>query len=86
MNNQCEICGAKTRRNSNCQKYALLGKKRCRLHGGLATRPRTTEGKARIAAAHYIHGRRSKAYVETRKRIWTELRKKEAEMKAQGYF
>ena len=79
-------CLAKTRSGTKCQKPPVKGKSRCRLHGGLSTGPRTTEGKARIAAAHYKHGRRSKAFVETRKRIWTKLRKKEAEMKAQGYF
>ncbi len=79
-------CLAKTRSGTKCQKPPVKGKSRCRLHGGLSTGPRTTEGKARIAAAHYKHGRRSKAFVEARKRIWMELRKKEAEMKAQGYF
>ena len=79
-------CSATTRSATPCQKPPMKGKKRCRLHGGLSTGPRTAEGRARIAAAHYKHGRRSKAFVETRKKIWVELRKKEAEMKAQGYF
>ncbi len=30
------ICGAKTRNGSPCQKPPLLGKTRCRLHGGLS--------------------------------------------------
>ena len=79
-------CSAKTRSGNPCQKPPMKGKNRCRLHGGLSTGPRTVEGKARIAAAHYKHGRRSKAFVEIRKKIWAELRNKEAEMKAQGYF
>ena len=79
-------CSAKTRSGNPCQKPPMKGKNRCRLHGGLSTGPRTEEGKARIAAAQYKHGRRSKAFVEIRKKIWAELRNKEAEMKAQGYF
>ena len=79
-------CSAKTRSGNPCQKPPMKGKTRCRLHGGLSTGPRTVEGKARIAAAHYKHGRRTKAFVEIRKKIWAELRNKEAEMKAQGYF
>ena len=29
-------CGAKTRSGTLCQKPVLIGKKRCRLHGGLS--------------------------------------------------
>jgi len=29
-------CGAKTRSGKPCQKPPLLGKKRCRLHGGMS--------------------------------------------------
>ena len=51
-------CLAKTRRGTPCQKAALKGKTRCRLHGGLSIGPRTPEGKARSIAAHTKHGRR----------------------------
>ena len=51
-------CRAKTRKGTACQKPALIGKARCRLHGGLSTGPKTPEGKARIAAAHWKHGLR----------------------------
>ena len=77
-------CYAKTRFGTACQKPPIKGKSRCRLHGGLSTGPRTAEGKARIAAAHYIHGRRSKHYVEMRKKIWAELREIEARMRDDG--
>ena len=77
-------CNAKTRKGTLCQKSALKGKKRCRLHGGLSTGPQTAEGKARIAAAHYKHGRRSKHYVEMRKKIWAGLREIEARMREDG--
>jgi hypothetical protein len=33
-------CGAKTRKGTSCQKAALKGRKRCRLHGGKAGAPR----------------------------------------------
>jgi hypothetical protein len=73
-----QSCGAKTRRGAACQKPPLIGKARCRLHGGLSTGPKTPEGKARIVAAHYKHGRRSKAFTEARKQIWADLRAVEA--------
>ena len=50
-------CGAKTRSGSPCAKFPIAGKRRCRNHGGLSTGPRTAEGRARIAAANYKHGR-----------------------------
>lgn len=78
------LCLAKTRSGKKCQKPPIRGKSRCRLHGGLSTGPRTAEGKARIAAAHYKHGRRSKHYVEMRKKIWAELREIEARMRKDG--
>lgn len=54
-------CCARTRRGTECQKPPPRGKKRCRLHRGLSPGPRTAEGRARIAEAHYRHGRRSKS-------------------------
>ena len=79
-----QSCGARTRRGTACQKPPLAGKTRCRLHGGLSTGPRTAEGKARNVAAHYKHGRRSRAFAEARKQIWADLRAVEARMRAEG--
>jgi hypothetical protein len=45
------VCGAKTRADGRCQMRVEPGKRRCRLHGGLSTGPKTAEGKAAIAAA-----------------------------------
>src|SRR3954453_8847771 len=64
-------CLAVTRRGTLCQKPAEVhpstGRRlRCRLHGGRGG-PRTEEGKARIAAANFKHGRYSKAGRESRK-------------------
>ncbi len=77
-------CGAKTRQDKFCKKPPLKGKKRCKLHGGASTGPRTEQGKARVAAAHFKHGKRSKRYVEQRKKIWAELREIERRMKLDG--
>ena len=79
-----EKCLAQTRRDTGCQKPPLRGKTRCRLHGGLSSGPRTAEGRARIAQAHYRHGRRSKKFVEMRAKIWAELRIIERRMKMDG--
>ena len=79
-----EKCLAQTRRGTACQKNPIKGKTRCRLHGGLSTGPRTEQGKARISAAHYKHGRRSKKFVEARAKIWAELRIIERKMKMDG--
>ena len=50
-------CDAKTRSGALCRKHSITGKRRCRLHGGLSTGPKTAEGRARIAAAQFKHGR-----------------------------
>jgi hypothetical protein len=68
-------CLAKTRRSTPCQKAALKGKTRCRLHGGLSVGPRTAEGKARVAAVHTTHGRRSRAHIEKVRQINADLRR-----------
>src|SRR6516165_6862108 len=40
-----------------CRNWAVRGRKRCRLHGGLSTGPKTPDGKARSVAA-MVEGRR----------------------------
>jgi hypothetical protein len=49
-------CGARTRRGSPCGCPAIRGKKRCRMHGGLSTGPRTPAGLARSKQARWKHG------------------------------
>ena len=68
-------CLAKTRRGTPCQNPVVTDRNRCRMHGGLSTGPRTPEGKARVAAAHTKHGRRSRAHIEKVKAINAELRR-----------
>lgn len=53
-------CGAKTRIGTPCKMRVVEGKRRCRLHGGLSTGPRTPAGRARIAASNR---RRAKAKI-----------------------
>lgn len=44
-------CGAKTRAGTPCQARVVPGKRRCRMHGGLSTGPKTDEGRERIREA-----------------------------------
>jgi hypothetical protein len=44
-------------RHIRCRQWALIGKTRCRMHGGKNTGPKTPEGKARVVAA-MVEGRR----------------------------
>jgi hypothetical protein len=71
-------CGAKTRRGTPCQRAKERNPhtghlKRCRLHGGLSSGPKTMEGRARIAAANWRHGRRTKAAKEARRLLREKL-------------
>ena len=47
--NERPRCGAKTRAGSQCKHPVSPGKRRCRLHGGASSGPKTEEGKKRIA-------------------------------------
>lgn len=49
-------CGARTRTNQACGAPAIKGKRRCRMHGGRSTGPRTAAGRARSARARWKHG------------------------------
>jgi len=86
-------CLAKTRQGGECQKPALKNKSRCQLHGGRSTGPRTEEGRSRISALHYKHGRRTKeriaadrARAQANREIWAALRERIALMIADGYL
>ncbi len=45
-------CGALCRNGEPCKLRVVEGKRRCRLHGGLSTGPKTPEGRERIAQAN----------------------------------
>lgn len=47
-------CLAKTRKGHPCKNKSEAGRMRCKFHGGMSTGPRTTEGKARVAAAQRL--------------------------------
>jgi hypothetical protein len=56
---QCLRCTAKSSRTGvQCGRPAIRSSKtqKCQFHGGRSTGPKTAEGKARIAAAHTVHG------------------------------
>jgi len=86
-------CLAKTRRGTECQKPAMTGKNRCQLHGGRSTGPRTAEGHARIAAANFKHGNRTKERLAENKEraavnreLWFALRSQIERMIRDGYL
>ena len=53
-------CGAKTRKDTPCQRPAYKRNGRCSLHGGKSTGPKTEDGLARLTAARTTHGRFTK--------------------------
>ena len=76
-------CGAKTRSGAACEKFPMEGKRRCRLHGGLSTGPKTAAGRAAISSANTKHGRyknwrekraKEKYYLGEIKRVMHEAR------------
>ena len=69
----CQRCGAKTRAGTPCRSPAMKNRRRCRLHGGLSTGPKTAEGLARIRAAQTTHGMRT-AEMEGLRALVRELR------------
>ena len=55
----CLRCTAMSKNSRlQCAKPALLVSRtqKCQFHGGRSTGPKTAEGKARIGAAHLVHG------------------------------
>ena len=83
LNKHKRLCGAKTRSGRSCRKPALKRKRRCRLHGGASTGPKTAEGRARIANAQFKHGKyvnwrehraREKFYFSEIRRIMREAK------------
>ena len=75
-------CGAKTQSGEPCKKASMKGRSRCRNHGGCATGPRTEAGRARIAAAHILHGRLTKEKRAEAKRRAKDGREVRAELRS----
>ena len=64
-NGALEPCGAKTRNGGRCGELVRAGR-RCRLHGGASTGPRTVEGRRRIgdaARARYVRAALAEGWV-----------------------
>lgn len=68
-------CMARTRRGNLCHCPAMKNRKRCRLHGGLSTGPRTPEGRERSRLSRLKHGLHSSAEVEFTELIQSIIRK-----------
>ena len=66
-------CGAKTRKGTPCQGPAMPNR-RCRMHGGASTGPRTPQGLERCQRANWKHGRYSAAAIEQSREIRKMLR------------
>jgi hypothetical protein len=63
LNGPYALCGARSKQNDHrpCRQPAIRNKKRCRLHGGLSTGPKTVEGRNRCAEVKFKHGMYAKA-------------------------
>jgi len=68
-------CGATTRRQTKCGQPAVRNRRRCRLHGGKSTGPRTPEGLERSRRANWKHGVYSR---ETRELLANNRRRRRA--------
>ena len=69
-------CGAMARRHTACQCPAMRNRRRCRLHGGKSTGPRTVAGLERSRRARWKHGAFSsetRARLADSRRQWREL-------------
>lgn len=73
-----KICGARIRGTKKvCQKPPMQGKKRCHLHGGLSTGPRTEKGKnaqKKSVTKHGLYAKKNNPGKVTRVEI-EEMRK-----------
>ena len=70
-------CGAKNRRGTPCQCPAMRNRRRCQLHGGKSTGPKTAAGRERSRQAVWKHGAYSREVRELlaeNRRRWRALR------------
>lgn len=79
-------CGAKCRRTGlPCRAPACHGKRRCRLHGGKSTGPRTAAGLERSKRARWKHGRYSLETQELRRQERARCAAINAAIRANGH-
>ena len=84
---QCTQCKAMSKRTRlRCRAPAIKGKAVCRFHGGKSTGPKTRAGRARIAAAHTVHGRETRAIRAERSAKLAELYELEMLGRSIGMF
>ena len=84
---ECTQCNAMSKRSrQRCQAPAIKGKTKCRFHGGKSTGAKTAEGRARIAAAHTVHGRETRAIRAERSAKLAELYELEMLGRSIGMF
>ena len=67
--NAVKKCNALNRRGERCGCPAMKGKKKCRLHGGKSTGPRTPQGLQNSRTARLKHGGYSKEFIEKKQEI-----------------
>jgi len=83
----CRRCTAHSSRTGlQCRRPALKSSRtqKCQFHGGRGSGPKTVEGRARIAAAHRVHGRETKAKREDRSAASARLSRLEDAMRVLG--
>ena len=84
---ECAQCDAQSKRTKlRCRAPAIKGKTKCRFHGGRSTGAKTVEGRARIAAAHTVHGRETREKRLNNSVLMSELRVIEEFMFELGMF
>ena len=67
-------CQAQSKRSKQqCRKAAIRGKQVCRLHGGVSTGPRTSEGRKRCAEAKTVDGWDTRKIREIRAEKFREM-------------
>lgn len=70
-------CGAKNRQGLPCRAPRVRDRKRCRMHGGKSTGPRTLEGLERSRKARWTHGaysRETRDLLRQNRRQWRTLK------------
>ena len=83
----CTQCNAQSKRTKlQCRAPAIKGKTKCRFHGGRSTGAKTAEGRARIAAAHTVHGRETRTKRAERSAKLAELYELEMLGRSIGMF
>jgi hypothetical protein len=83
----CTQCNALSKRSrQRCKAPAIKGKTKCRFHGGKSTGAKTAEGLARIAEAHTVHGRETRAIRAERSAKLAELYELEILGRSIGMF